>query len=126
MPAKTIDTVLIANRGEIAVRIARTLRARGQRAVAVFHDADRDALHVTACDGAVELEGGDPRAAYLDADQIITAAKRAGAQAIHPGYGFLSEQARFSRAVEEAGLVFIGPTAATLEEVGDKRSAREA
>src|SRR5688500_5661051 len=126
MPAKTIHTVLIANRGEIAVRVARTLRARGQRSVAVHHDVDRGALHVEACDRAIELTGEDPRAAYLDADQIIAAAKRAGAQAIHPGYGFLSEQARFSRAVEEAGLVYVGPRADTLEAVGDKRSAREA
>jgi acetyl/propionyl-CoA carboxylase alpha subunit len=126
MPAHRLDTVLIANRGEIAVRIARTLRARGQRSVSVFHEVDRGVLHVEACDRAVELTGDDPRAAYLDADQILAAAKRTGAQAIHPGYGFLSEQARFSQQVEEAGLVFIGPTAATLEAVGDKRSAREA
>jgi acetyl/propionyl-CoA carboxylase alpha subunit len=126
MPAPKLDTVLIANRGEIAIRVARTLRARGQRAIAVFHAVDRDALHVAACERAVELTGEDPRAAYLDIGQIVAAAKRVGAGAIHPGYGFLSEQARFSQAVEQAGLAFLGPTAATLEAVGDKRSAREA
>ncbi len=122
----SFDTVLIANRGEIAVRIARTLRARGLGSVAVHHAVDRDALHVAACDRAIELTADDPRAAYLDVEQVVAAARRAGAQAIHPGYGFLSEQARFARAVEAAGLVFIGPRPETLEAVGDKRSAREA
>ena len=126
MPPARFDTVLIANRGEIAVRVARTLRLRGLRSVALFHAVDRDALHVAACDCAVELTGEDPRAVYLNIDQVVAAAKRTGAQAIHPGYGFLSEQARFARAVEEAGLAFIGPRPETLEAVGDKRSAREA
>ena len=120
------DTVLIANRGEIAVRVARTLHARGLRAIAVYHAVDRAAAHVAACDRAIELRGEDPRAAYLDIEQVVAAAKTAGAQAIHPGYGFLSEQARFARAVEAAGLVFIGPRAETLETVGDKKSARAA
>src|SRR5688572_15469657 len=126
-PARaSFDTVLIANRGEIAVRVARTLRMRGIASVAVFHAADRDSLHVAACDRAIELAGDDPRAAYLDVDQVVAAARRSGAQAIHPGYGFLSEQARFSKAVEDAGLTFIGPKAETLEALGDKRSARAA
>ncbi|MEO6462195.1 MAG: biotin carboxylase N-terminal domain-containing protein [Candidatus Eisenbacteria bacterium] len=122
----SFHTVLIANRGEIAVRVARTLRTRGQHSIALFHAVDRDALHVAACDRAVELTGDDPRAAYLDVEQVVAAAKSAGAQAIHPGYGFLSEQGRFARAVEAAGLVFIGPRPETLETVGDKRSARAA
>ena len=126
MGSASLNTVLIANRGEIAVRVARTLRLRGIASVAVFHGDDRDALHVAACDRAVELTGDDPRAAYLDVAQVVAAAKKAGAQAIHPGYGFLSEQARFSQAVEDAGLTFIGPRADTLEAVGDKRSARAA
>ncbi len=126
MPSRPIRTVLIANRGEIAVRIARTLRARGVRSVAVHHAADRTALHVQACDTAVELTGDDPRAAYLDMAQVVAAATRANADAIHPGYGFLSEQSRFASAVEAAGIVFLGPRPETLEAVGDKKSAREA
>jgi acetyl/propionyl-CoA carboxylase alpha subunit len=124
--ARLLTTVLIANRGEIAVRVARTLRARGLRSVAVYHAVDRDALHVQACDAAVELTGDDPRAAYLDVEQVVGAARRAKADAIHPGYGFLSEQSRFAAAVEAAGIVFLGPRPETLDAVGDKKSAREA
>src|SRR5258708_35913791 len=100
MPQRPIQTVLIANRGEIALRAIRTLRARGVTSVAVYHAVDAGAPHVLAADRAVELEVDDPRAAYLDADAIVATAKQAGAQAIHPGYGFLSEQARFARACE--------------------------
>ncbi|MGH7723989.1 MAG: acetyl-CoA carboxylase biotin carboxylase subunit [Candidatus Eiseniibacteriota bacterium] len=124
--SRSFDTVLIANRGEIAVRIARTLRERGLTSVAVFHPVDRESLHVLAADRAVELTADDPRAAYLGVEALIRAAKASGAGAIHPGYGFLSEQARFSRACEEAGVVFIGPRADTLATVGDKTSARAA
>jgi acetyl/propionyl-CoA carboxylase alpha subunit len=126
MTRPVIEAVLIANRGEIAVRIARTLRTKEIRAVAVHHAVDREAAHVAACDRAVELFGDDPRAAYLDIEQVVAAAKQARVQAVHPGYGFLSEQSRFARAVEDAGLVFLGPRPETLETVGDKKSARAA
>lgn len=126
MPHRSIQTVLIANRGEIALRVIRTLRARGVQSVAVFHAVDAGAPHVLAADRGIELAVEDPRAAYLDVDAIIAAAKQAGAQAIHPGYGFLSEQARFARACETAGLVFIGPRPETLEALGDKKRARQA
>ena len=125
MPAPLFDSVLIANRGEIALRVIRTLRARGLTSVALFHAVDRDAPHVLAADRAVELAGEDPRAAYLDIDRVIDAAKRAKAGAVHPGYGFLSEQARFARACEKTGLVFLGPRPETLETLGDKKRARQ-
>jgi acetyl/propionyl-CoA carboxylase alpha subunit len=126
MSKPAFDTVLIANRGEIALRILRTLRARGMASVAVYHAVDAGAPHVLAADRAIELRAEDPRAAYLDVEGVIAAAKAGGAQAIHPGYGFLSEQARFARAVEQAGLTFIGPRPETLEALGDKKSARQA
>ena len=116
--------VLIANRGEIACRIARTLRARGLGIVAVHHDVERHAAHVRAADEAVKLVGETPVAAHLDIKQIVEAALRTGAQAVHPGYGFLSENARFAAAVKEAGLVFIGPDVDTIRLMGDKISAR--
>ena len=116
--------VLIANRGEIACRIARTLRERGIGVVAVHHALERHAAHVRAADEAVELVGDTPVAAHLDIKQIVSAALATGAQAIHPGYGFLSENARFAAAVKEAGLVFIGPDPETIRLMGDKISAR--
>ncbi len=125
-PAARFDTVLIANRGEIALRIIRTLRARGLTSVAIHHAVDAGAPHVLAADRAIELEHDDPRAAYLDIERILAAAHQAKAHAIHPGYGFLSEQARFARACEDAGLVFIGPRPDTLEALGDKKRARQA
>ena len=124
MPA--LKTVLIANRGEIAVRVIRTLRARGIASVAVYHASDAGAPHVRAADRAIELPAKDARAAYLDVDGIIAAARSAHAQAIHPGYGFLSEQARFARACDAAGITFIGPRPETLEALGDKKKARQA
>ncbi|MBP2705756.1 ATP-grasp domain-containing protein [Microbispora sp. RL4-1S] len=113
-------SVLIANRGEIAVRIIRTLRAMGVRAVAVHADADRDARHVREADIAVRLPHG-----YLDAGGLIDAALRSGAQAVHPGYGFLAENAEFARRCAEAGLVFVGPPPAAIEAMGDKIRAKE-
>ena len=103
------DTVLIANRGEIACRVAATARRMGLRTVAVYSDADANARHVAACDQAVYIGGSEPRASYLRADAILQAARDTGAGAIHPGYGFLSENAAFARACQDAGVTFVGP-----------------
>ncbi|ASU80365.1 acetyl/propionyl-CoA carboxylase subunit alpha [Actinopolyspora erythraea] len=121
---RRFDTVLVANRGEIAVRVIRTLRELGIRAVAVHSDADADARHVAEADEAVRI---GPRAAtesYLRVDRMIEAALERGAQAVHPGYGFLSESAAFASACAEAGLVFIGPSASAIESMGDKIRAK--
>ncbi|MEO5618090.1 MAG: biotin carboxylase N-terminal domain-containing protein [Candidatus Eisenbacteria bacterium] len=117
--------VLIANRGEIACRIAATLREMGIAPIAVCSAADRGALHTRVAADCIEIGPAEPRASYLDAAKLIEAAKRAGAGAIHPGYGFLSENAAFAAAVEAAGLTFIGPTADAIRAMGDKRSARD-
>jgi propionyl-CoA carboxylase alpha chain/3-methylcrotonyl-CoA carboxylase alpha subunit/acetyl-CoA/propionyl-CoA carboxylase biotin carboxyl carrier protein len=117
--------VLVANRGEIACRIIRTLHRMGIRAVAVFHALDRAAPHVALADTAVELHAEVPTAAYLDAAQMVRAAHATGAAAIHPGYGFLSENAAFAAAVTAAGIAFIGPDAATISLMGDKIRARD-
>ncbi|WP_293768565.1 biotin carboxylase N-terminal domain-containing protein [uncultured Corynebacterium sp.] len=124
--ARHIDTVLIANRGEIACRVIRTLRAHGVRSVAVYSEADRDARHVREADVAVPIGPASARESYLVAERILEAARAAGAQAIHPGYGFLSENAAFARACEEAGIIFMGPPASAIETMGDKISARAA
>ncbi len=116
--------VLIANRGEIAVRIARTLRAMGIASTAIYHRVERGAQHATVTDEAHEIAGDTPVAAHLDAEQIVAIARACGADAIHPGYGFLSENAAFARKVAAAGLAFIGPDAATIDLMGDKISAR--
>ncbi len=118
------DTVLVANRGEIAARILRTVKALGLKGVIVYHQADRNTPAITLADTAVEIMGDTPVAAYLDADQILAAAKSSGAGAIHPGYGFLSENASFCQAVTDAGIAFVGPTPEQIDLMGDKVRAR--
>lgn len=118
------DTILIANRGEIAVRIARTCRELGIRSIGVYSEADTKSIHVSACDTAVCLSGLPPRQAYLDGDRIIAVAKEHGAEAIHPGYGFLSENARFAEACQAAGITFIGPAPDIIARMGDKIAAK--
>lgn len=119
------ESLLIANRGEIACRVIRTARTLGLHTVAVYHHADRHAPHVALADEAVELDAEVPTAAYLDGAQIVEHARRRGAAAVHPGYGFLSENAGFAAAVEEAGLTFVGPQSEVIALMGDKIRSRE-
>ena len=118
------DRILIANRGEIACRVARTARSMGIRTVAVYSDADAGALHVAACDEAYRIGPPPPRESYLDGAAIIAIAGKAGAQAIHPGYGFLSENENFAAACAKAGIVFIGPPPAAIAAMGSKAAAK--
>src|SRR5690349_1725702 len=117
--------LLIANRGEIACRIIRTARRLGIKTVAVYSDADRDALHVDMADEAVPIGPAQAAKSYLDIAKIVSAAKATGAQAIHPGYGFLSENPSFARALDEAGIVFVGPNVKAIEAMGDKIESKK-
>ena len=118
------QSLLIANRGEIALRVMRTAKAMGLRTVAVYSDADAYALHVRAADQAVPIGGALPRESYLNIDVIIAAAKSSGAQAVHPGYGFLAENAAFAQAVLDAGLGWVGPPPKAIEQMGNKAGAK--
>ena len=122
--ASPFRRVLVANRGEIAVRIIRACHELGMEAVAVYSDADADAQHVRMADLAVRLGPAPPSESYLSMEAVLDAALSTGAEAIHPGYGFLSERATFARAVEDAGLVFVGPSSSVIEALGDKVRAR--
>ena len=117
--------ILIANRGEIACRVIKTAKRMGIATVAVYSDADRDALHVELADEAVCIGPAPSRESYLVADKIIAACKQTGAEAVHPGYGFLSENAEFARRVEAEGIVFIGPKHASIAAMGDKIASKK-
>src|SRR3954464_12804421 len=119
------EKVLVANRGEIAVRIIRALREMSIASVAVYSEADRDALHVSAADEAYLLGGPLPAESYLNVEKILEGIKECGAEAVHPGYGFLAENAPFAKACEEAGVTFIGPPASAIDAMGSKTRARE-
>ena len=121
---RPITSVLVANRGEIARRVHHTARSRGMSTVAVFSDADADSPHVREADAAVRLPGDSPAETYLRGDLVIAAAQAAGADAVHPGYGFLSENTGFARDVIAAGLTWVGPPVAAIEAMGSKIEAK--
>jgi 3-methylcrotonyl-CoA carboxylase alpha subunit len=121
---KTIEKLLIANRGEVAVRIMRACQELGIRAVAICSETDAHALHVRTADEVIPIGSAAPQESYLRGDRIIAAAQSVGAQAIHPGFGFLSENADFADAVRAAGLIFIGPSGGSIRKMGSKTRAR--
>src|SRR5678815_3343428 len=119
-----LKTILIANRGEIAIRIMRACKELGIQTVAVYSDADKNSLHVQYADGAIHIGAASPKESYLNADVLIRAALASKADAIHPGYGFLSENASFAAAVASASLTFIGPSADSIHAMGDKAESK--
>src|SRR3974377_1317032 len=121
---KNIEKLLVANRGEVAVRIMRACQELGIRTVAVYSDVDTHAIHVRLADEAIAIGSAAPQESYLRGDRIIAAAKSVGAQAIHPGFGFLSENADFADAVREAGMAFIGPAGEAIRKMGNKKHGR--
>lgn len=124
MKTKKIKSVLVANRGEIAIRIFRSLKELGIECIAVYSDADATAPHTLYADRAFHIGAAPSSESYLVLDKIIEVAKKSGADAIHPGYGFLSENAAFSKACQENGIIFIGPNPESIEIMGDKTRAR--
>lgn len=121
---RNFNSILIANRGEIAVRVIKTAKSLGYRTIAVYSEADAAALHVRIADEAMLIGPAPVQQSYLDMTKILAAAKETGAEAIHPGYGFLSENADFARACEDAGIVFIGPSAEAIDLMGNKAAAK--
>src|SRR5579862_3040471 len=119
-----IRSLLVANRGEIACRIFRTARSMGMRTIAVYSDADASARHVREADAALRIGPAPAAQSYLDIEAVIRAARRAGAEAVHPGYGFLSENAQFAQACLDAGLLFVGPSADAIAAMGSKSLAK--
>ena len=124
MSRPVLTTLLVANRGEIACRVMRTAKAMGLTTVAVHSATDRDSRHSREADIRVDLGGTKAAESYLLVDKLLAAAKASGAQAIHPGYGFLSENAGFARAIEQAGLIFLGPPATAIDAMGSKSAAK--
>ena len=123
--SKEIKSILIVNRGEIACRIIRTAKRLGIKSVAIYSDIDKNALFVERADEAIPLDGIEAKDTYLNTEKIIDVAKRAGVDAIHPGYGFLSENPEFVRRLEQEGIGFIGPSAYSMDAMGDKLKAKQ-